>query len=212
MPVMSDREYRTMTMEVVDVRAAGEDSAGMWVEGYASTFNHRYSMGQKNGYRLYEQVAPTAFEGTDMTDVIMQYDHEGRVFARTRNDTLQVTTDEIGLKIRARLDGTEIGRQFYEEIRGGYTDRMSFGFSVPKDGEEVTKEKDESGETVLVRTITHVRKLYDVSAVSLPANDATEISVRSLVDGLIAQAEEERLADEERQRKMQAILAILEGV
>jgi HK97 family phage prohead protease len=125
------------------------------------------------------------------------------------NGTLEVTTDEHGLKIRARLGGTEIGRQLYEEIRGGYTDRMSFGFSVPKGGDRVEKTKGEDGRIHALRTITRIRKLYDVSGVSLPANDATEISARSLSEGVIAQATEEFRAEEERQRRHQAILAIL---
>ena len=211
---MSDREYRTLTRAVVDVRSAGdagEDSGEMWVEGYASTFNEPYTMADNERLLLREQVDPHAFDETEMDDVIMQYDHVGRVFARKRNGTLEVTVDDHGLKIRARLDGTEIGRQLYEEIRGGYTDRMSFGFSVPKDGERVEKANGEDGRIHALRTITRVRKLYDVSAVSLPANDATEISARSLSEGVIAQAMEEFHAQEERQRKIEAILAIQIG-
>jgi HK97 family phage prohead protease len=154
-------------------------------------------------------VDPNAFTDADTRDVIMQYDHTGRVFARTRNGTLTLDSDEHGLKIRADLSGTEIGRQLYEEIRGGYTDKMSFGFTV---AEDVTRESEgEDGKREILRTITKIRKLYDVSAVSLPANDATEISARSLSEGVIAKAEEERLASEERMRKIEAIKAIKIG-
>ena len=62
--------------------------------------------------------------------VVMQYDHEGRVFARLSNGTLQLESDEHGLKVRADLSGTELGRNLYEEIKGGYTTKMSFA-SMP---------------------------------------------------------------------------------
>ena len=141
--------------------------------------------------------------------MIMQYDHEGRVFARTRNKTLTVEPDEHGLKIRADLSGTTIGRQLYEEIVGGYTDRMSFGFTVKADERKRTAE--ENGKKAILRTITKIGKLFDVSAVSMPANDATEISARSIGDGLITEAIEEIRAEEERERKIGEIRKILKG-
>ena len=129
-------------------------------------------------------------------------EHEGRVFARTRNNTLVVGEDEHGLKIEADLGGTEIGRELYEEISGGYTDRMSFGFTV--DGESEDREELENGVVRYTRHIKSVKKLYDVSAVSLPANDGTEIgadavarSVRNLTDGVIEKIQAERLEAEE---------------
>lgn len=139
-----------------------------------------------------EQVDPHAFDNCDMNDVIMQYDHEGRVFARTKNNTLQLATDETGLKVTADLSGTEIGRQLYTEIKGGYTDKMSFGFVVAEDKREVTRDL-ENHITTVNRTITKIKKLYDVSAVSLPANDATSISARKFLDGEIERIKAERL-------------------
>ena len=156
-----------------------------------------------------EQVDSRAFDDADMKDTIMQYDHEGRVFARIRNKTLEVTPDEHGLKIRADLGGTEIGRQLYEEIRGGYTDKMSFGFTVAKDERKVERDQ-ENNKTTVYRTITKIKKLYDVSAVSLPANDATEISARSLGEGVIAEITEEIRAEEERQREIEIAKALIE--
>ena len=127
-----------------------------------------------------------------MDDVIMQYDHEGRVFARTANETLSLNVDDKGLFIRANLGGTEIGRNLFEEIRGGYTDKMSFGFIVDKDIE--TRSDAEDGRVDVLRTITGISKLYDVSAVSIPANNGTSIGAetRSLIDGAINQIQTER--------------------
>ena len=206
MAVKNNREYRDMTMEV---RAAEDAEAPQEerkiVTGYASTFNEPYTLYENDDWRFNEVVDARAFDNTDMSDVIMQYDHEGRVFARMSNNTLTVTPDEKGLLIEADLGGTELGRQLFEEIRGGYTNKMSFGFTV--DGEEILDTKDVDGKALTVRTITSVRKLYDVSAVSLPANDATSISVRSLTDGEIERIQAERLEAEALELRRRKLLA-----
>ena len=194
MAVKNDREYRNMTMEVRALENEEAPDERKMVTGYASTFNEPYTLYENDDWRFNEVVDARAFDNTDMSDVIMQYDHEGRVFARISNNTLTVTPDEKGLLIEADLGGTELGRQLFEEIRGGYTNKMSFGFTV--DGEEILDTKDADGKALTVRTIKSVRKLYDVSAVSLPANDATSISVRSLTDGEISRIRAERLEAE----------------
>lgn len=194
------RQYRS----VVEIRAVDDD---MIVEGYATTFNEPYVLWDDDDYRVLEQIDARAFDNADMTDVIMQYDHEGRVFARISNGTLELTPDEHGLHVRANLGGTEIGRQLYEEIKGGYTSKMSFGFTVDSD-ERLTKNED--GVETILRTITGIRKLYDVSAVSLPANNATEISARAFCEGVIAEAAEERRAAAERERQKRKIKILME--
>jgi HK97 family phage prohead protease len=121
------------------------------------------------------------------------------VFARQSNGTLRVETDDHGLAIEADLGGTEIGRGLYEEIKGGYTDKMSFGFRVNSDRWE--DRVADNGDTIHLRTITEIGKVYDVSAVSIPANDATSISVRNLSDGVIAKIQAERLAALELEKR-----------
>jgi phage prohead protease, HK97 family len=205
MPVKTDeREYRKF--EGMEVRRS-EDGAKV-VEGYATTFNQPYQLWRDRDITVNEQVDPRAFDETDMSDVIMQYDHKGRVFARISNGTLRLEADDHGLKVVADLGGTEIGRQLFEEINGGYTNKMSFGFTVT--GEE-KKRTEEDGRVTILRTITKIGKLYDVSAVSLPANDATEISSRMIGDGLISEAEKEIQAEEDRRRRIGEIRNILKG-
>ena len=203
MPVKTNREYRKF--EGVELRKS--EDGRMVVEGYATTFDQPYRLMGDKDVTINEQVDRHAFDETDMSDVIMQYDHEGRVFARLSNGTLQLEADDHGLKITADLGGTEIGRQLFEEIDGGYTNKMSFGFTVT--GDKKSRSKDENGHITVLRTITKIGKLYDVSAVSLPANDATEISARSIGDGLIAEALEEVKAEEERERKIGEIRKLL---
>ena len=205
MPVKTNREYRKF--EGVELRKS--DDGRMVVEGYATTFDQPYRLMGDKDVTINEQVDRHAFDETDMSDVIMQYDHAGRVFARLSNGTLQLEADDHGLKISADLGGTEIGRQLFEEIDGGYTNKMSFGFTVT--GDKKTRSKDENGHITVLRTITKIGKLYDVSAVSLPANDATEISARSIGDGLIAEVLEEVKAEEERERKIGEIRKLLKG-
>ena len=188
----TNREYRDMVLRIVE----DDPEERKVVTGYASTFNEPYTLYEDDDLVYKEQVSPRAFDQTDMTDVIMQYDHEGRVFARMSNNTLRVAPDEKGLFIEADLGGTEIGRQLYDEIAGGYTDKMSFGFIVSEDTEDRGEAVD--GRVEILRTITGISKLFDVSAVSIPANNGTSISVstRSRIDGVIEEIQAERLEAE----------------
>ena len=188
MPIRNDREYRK-----AEPFMAEEDS--YIVEGYASTFEP-YVLWYEDGYEIREQIDPHAFDNADMADVIMQYDHQGRVFARVSNNTLDISTDEHGLKIRADLSKTESARQLYEEIKSGMITQMSFGFTIAEDNYDKKEH---------LRTVTKIRKLYDVSAVSIPANPGTEISARSFAEGVIEQERLERAAAEERERKIQIL-------
>ena len=197
------REYRSMVMTV----RALDDSQDMVVEGYATTFNQPYLLYDGRYYKVWEQIAPTAFDECDMSDVIMQYDHEGRVFARNKNGTLTLAVDAVGLKMTASLGGTDIGRQLYQEIKGGYTDKMSFGFVVAEDQRVSTVDHENDVETI-TRTITKIKKLYDVSAVSIPANDMTSISARRYADGVIDGIKAERLERANKRKKLKLLLEV----
>lgn len=188
------REYRRT--QLIEVRAQEEGNEAKVVRGYATTFNEPYLLYDWGDYKIYEQIDAKAFDDCDMSDVIMQYDHAGRVFARNTNKTLSLNIDDRGLAIEADLGGTTLGCQVYEEIQGGYTNKMSFGFRVAEDERTYTEDYDNNVTTVM-RTITKISKLYDVSAVSLPANDATEISARNFCDGVIAEIKAERQRAEE---------------
>lgn len=209
------RQYRNIDVSTFERRAEGDNEK--IVSGYATTFNQPYELYRSSWdgytYIVLEQVDPKAFDDCDMSDVIMQYNHEGRVFARTSNGTMELDPDEHGLHVRANLGGTEIGRQLYEEIEGGYTDKMSFGFRVGKDKREETEERDEDNGTTTVtilRTILTVSKLYDVSAVSIPANDGTSISSRNFAEGVIDEVRKEIAKREERERQKKKIRILTE--
>lgn len=191
---IKEREYRNL----INFRALEDEDNkenSYIVEGYAAIFDEPYTLYEDEFIKITEIVDKEAFKSVDLNDVILQYDHQGRVFARTSNNTLRLTTDDIGLKIRAYLGGTEIGKDLYEEIKGGYTTKMSWGFSLDdsKDIERIESYNDKNDTYEVTRIIKNVKKIYDVSAVSLPANNATEISARSLAEGVAAEAKAERL-------------------
>ena len=202
------RQYRNIDMSRIERRK--EDNGDMIVEGYATLFEQPYLLWAFPDMEVWEVIDRNAFAETDMSDVIMQYNHEGRVFARGSNSTLAVGPDDIGLHTRARLSGTTLGREIFEEIDGGYSTKMSFGFSVKKDDRDET-EDHETGMIKVVRRVLSISKLYDVSVVSLPANDATSISARSYAEGVIREILEERQAALKRARQIQKIRILAGG-
>ena len=131
----------------------------------------------------------------DMSDVIFNYNHGGKVVARLRNKTLALNIDERGVNIDADLGGTTAGRELYEEIDGGYVDKMSFSFTV----------REASYDSVThTRTITKVKKLYDVSAVDIPAYNDTSISARSFFE----EEHSRELAALEQARRRKKLVAL----
>ena len=205
----NEREYRAF-----EVRAAEDE---MTVEGYATTFDQPYTLYSDNDYEIREVIDENAFDECDMTDVIMQYNHEGRVFARITNGTLEVVIDKPnGLLTRGKLGGTDLGAQVYQEIKGGYTNKMSIGFIADRSADVWTREQID-GKTVETRFIKAVKKLFDVSAVSIPANGNTSIeamSIRALVDGEIEKLRAERLEAEKLElmrRRAELRAKLMEG-
>ena len=190
-----EREYRSLELRVAE-RAEGEEKNYI-VEGYATTFGDTYELYRDGDYIVKETVDRNAFANTDMSDVVFQINHEGRVYARTRNGSIQLDMDEHGLHHRTDLGLTSSSRSVYEDVDAGLYDRMSFAFTVTKDS--YTEEEQADGSVILTRTILEVGKLYDISVVDFPANPNTAISARTkeLCDGEIKKFEAERLHAQE---------------
>lgn len=183
MPIRETREYRNFRNNF-EFRAAEDETAISYeVEGLASTFDDPYLLFEYNDtfegkkVEVWEKVDRDAFKEADTSDTVFQYNHGGHVFARTKNGTLKLEANETGLEVRADLGGTQGGRDMAEEIRGGYIDKMSIGFTV---AEDVTVTEEDPEKILVTRTITKVKKLYDVSAVDFPANPNTDINARNL--------------------------------
>ena len=174
-----------------------------YVEGYATTIEQPYVLYEVDGVQYKEVIDRRALDGADLSDVIMQYDHGGRVFARTgRSNTLLVEADSHGLFVAADLSKTEQARSMYEDISAGLITKMSWSFVVREDS------YDRATHT---RRILSIRKVYDTSAVSRPANPATLISARSYFDGVIEAERQERLAAQAAARRKQIIRILLEA-
>lgn len=152
-----------------------------YVEGFATTFDTPYLLYEWDGDKYYERIDRHAIDAADVSDVIMQYDHGGRVFARNKmgggkSPTLIVEPQDRGFFVAADLSMSDAAKQMYSEITSGLVHQMSWAFTVIEDSyDRATK----------TRTILKVGKVYDVSAVSIPANANTEISARSYLDGVI---------------------------
>lgn len=169
-----------------------------YVEGYATTFNKPYLLYEWDGVQYFEQIDRHALDGADLSDVIMQYDHQGKVLARLSNGTLGIEPDDNGLFIYADLSKSAAAKELYEEIRNGLVTKMSWAFTVAE---------DEYNRETRTRTIKKIKKVYDVSAVSVPANGDTDISARSWLDGVIDAEKREAL---ERRKKIIKLLIDME--
>lgn len=174
-----------------------------YVEGYAARYEKYLLWDDGDWGKTYERFEPGCFANTDMSDVIMQFDHEGRVFARSTNGTLIVETDDTGLFMAADLDKTELARGLYEDIKAGMITKMSWRFKVGK----YYVEREEGSKD---RTIVHteIPKIYDVSAVSIPANQDTEINARDFVHGVMDEIARREAELDERRRKLRAKINI----
>lgn len=175
-----------------------------YVEGYATTFDDPYVLWEYDGVQYKEVIDRHALDGADLSDVIMQYDHRGRVFARTgKSNTLLIEPQEHGLFMAADLSKTEQARSMHEDIAAGLVTKMSWAFTVQEDS------YDRDTHT---RRILKIRKVYDVSAVSFPANPSTDISARSWLDGVIEAEKAERLAAQAAERRKQRLRVYLEVI
>ena len=173
-----------------------------YVEGYAARFEP-YVLYELDGEPVYERFERGCFDGCDMSDVIMQLNHQGTVMARQSNGSLVVEVDDVGLFTAADLGRTEAARNLYEEISAGMITKMSWGFIVG----EYHYDKD-------TRTIVHtkVKKIFDVSAVSIPANNNTEINARSWADGVIDLAARSEAELDERRRRLRLKIKLQEDL
>ena len=185
----NNREYRNMTFEV---RTDGDEPSFL-VEGYASTFEP-YKLIEIDGEDYNERIMPDAFNDADLTDVVYRIDHEGKVYARSSAGTVKLDVDDHGLHQVTDLSRTRAAREHYEDIVAGNYPQMSFAFTVAEDHYDAESR---------TRIIDRIAKVFDISAVSFPANPNTELYARDYFNGVIEAekaAEAERLRAEEERR------------
>lgn len=184
--------------------AAKRFDTDYYVEGFATTFDTPYLLYEYEGMQFFEVVDRNALDGADLSDVIMQYDHAGMVYARnkmarSKPPSLLIEPQESGLFIAANLGLTEEARKLYSTINEGLIYKMSWAFRVSEDA--YNKE-------TRTRTILKIKKVYDVSAVSYPANADTDISARSWINGAIEAEKREALARKAQLLKLKIMLEV----
>jgi HK97 family phage prohead protease len=197
MPICKDREYRALLSPLSISAENKRIDSNYYVEGYATTFEPYLFGEDENGNKYYELIDRNAFAGTDMSDIIMQYDHNGKVLARNSNKTLGVEVNDKGFFMFADLSKSNAAKDLYEEISNGLITKMSWAFTIA----DWNYNKD-----TRTRTITKIKKVYDVSAVSIPANNDTEISARSFAQGRLEAEQQELLVRRIQILKLKTLL------
>lgn len=193
---MKQKEIRKLDLQF---RAEDTEDGKMEIKGYAAVFN------SPETYDYTEVIDSKAFDGADMSDVVLRYNHNDSfmVLARTRNKSLQLDVDDKGLMIDATLqDDITDHKNIYNAIKSGLIDKQSFAFTVEEDNYDYDTD---------TRTITKIGKLFDVSVVDQPFYNATDVSVARDLNNNdflerrenIRKEVEEKKAEEERQKKLQ---------
>ena len=178
------KEIRKLDMQF----RAVEDNEKMQIEGYAVVFN------SPETYDYTEIIDEHALDETDMSDVVLRYNHNDSfmVLARTRNKSLDLKVDEKGLLIDATLqDDITDHKNIYNAIKSGLIDKQSFAFVV---------EEDEYDYDTDTRTIKKIGKLFDVSVVDQPFYNSTDISIKSENDEFLTKRKELR---EEHEKELE---------
>lgn len=195
-------ERQIRSLQVLTPTAAKRIDSNYYVEGYAARYEP-YVLWEDEAGPVYERFERGCFDNCDMSDIIFQMNHQGTVMARQSNGSLIVEPDDVGLFTAADLGRTEAARRLYEEISAGMITKMSWGFILG----DYYFDRDS-------RTIVHktVKKIFDVSAVSIPANQNTEINARSWADGVIDLAARSEAALDERRRRLRLKIKLQEVV
>ena len=179
---MKEKEIRKLDIQF---RAEDTEDGKMEIKGYAAV----YESPETYGYT--ELIAKGAFDESDMSDVVLRYNHNDSfmVLARTRNKSLDLKVDDNGLFMDARLqDDVTSHRDIFNAIKSGLIDKQSFAFTVEEDNYDYDTD---------TRTITKIGKVFDVSVVDQPFYNATDVSVASKNDDFMARREELRKEHEE---------------
>ncbi len=188
------RNFKSFKIKTRDSEDGNSESNDYVVEGVACVFDQPTVLFEWNGVEYREVVDKNAFKDADISDVIFNYNHGGRVYARTRNDSLHLEVKEDGLHVRLAFDPNDEGHmQLYRDIQKGLIDRMSYAYTVSSDGEDYDPETHTC-------TVLKIKKLFDVSAVDFPAYDSTSISARSLID--LDKSIREKLDNEIKQKNV----------
>lgn len=179
------------------------DNEKMIVEGYALRFN---TLSNDLG-GFVETISPQALKDADLSDVRCLIDHDSsKVLGRTTSKTLELKVDDEGLYFRCQLPDTSYSRDLYENIRVGNINQCSFGFILDDDGDTIEKRDD----GLFKRTLNKIRSLFDVSVVTYPAYNDTDVApaLRSIEAVKEQEQEEIRMRQQEEIRTQNELLKL----
>lgn len=184
---MMNKEFRTSDNIIA------KDDENMIVEGYALKFNKESNLLGE----FVEVISPEALRNADLSDVRCLIDHNSSyVLGRTVADTLKLEVDDVGLRFRCELPNTSYARDLYENIKLGNINQCSFGFTIEEDGDEFERRED----GIFKRTVNKIRSLFDVSIVTYPAYEDTDVapalrSIKNIKEDEQKQIEQRRLME-----------------
>ena len=184
---MMNKEFRTSDNIIA------KDDENMIVEGYALKFNKESNLLGE----FVEVISPEALRNADLSDVRCLIDHNSSyVLGRTVADTLKLEVDDVGLRFRCELPNTSYARDLYENIKLGNINQCSFGFTIEEDGDEFERRED----GIFKRTVNKIRSLCDVSIVTYPAYEDTDValalrSIKNIKENEQKQIEQRRLME-----------------
>lgn len=169
-------EKRLSKVEVRDNEPETDEENGQQqgkvISGYAILFNEPSQPMPVDNSTFTETISPQALQGVDLSKLVMIYNHDyANILASVKAGTLDVNVDEKGLAFKATLPDTTVANDVYENIKAGNLDSMSFGFSVLAD------EWQQADDGSYTRQIDKIENLYELSVVTLPAYDGTELTV-----------------------------------
>lgn len=196
---MDKTEIRELTNNDIEIRE--DEDGNRTLTGYAVKWDKK-SQVLGHFYKFREQIQKGAFtESLKNDDQRFLWSHDSsKVLGRTKNGTLRLKEDDVGLRVELDLPNTTLGNDTYESIKRGDVDGMSFGFMV--ESEEI-KEPDDD---LPLRTVTKAR-LLEVSAVAFPAYPDSEVSARGY-DRMKDYHKELRHHEEEQKAKINILLEL----
>ena len=202
-----NKEVRSLEFEIRAEETGSEERAGR-LTGTPIVFNQVTDLGW-----IREMIEPGALDNADLKDVrfLVGHDTSGIPLARSRNNnensTMQLTVTERGMEIRVDLDieNNPRAKELYSAVKRGDISGMSFMFTVDKDAwEDLESEQP-------LRRITSISRVFEVSAVTFPAYEGTDIqaasedaaleSARVSLESARKQAAEDRAAQAEQERR-----------
>ena len=151
----------------IEIRTDEEKDSEIYAEGYALVFN---SWSEDLG-GFVETIEPSALEGSDLSDVRALFNHNAdKVLARSSAGTLDLETDEKGLKFRFKIPNTSYGKDIAENLKNGNIDQCSFGFVLDDNGDSFDFDEKRS---IYQRTLKKIKSVMDISLVTYPAYSST---------------------------------------